>query len=241
MKARSSVQLRAAALVLAATGCALTSKGEPLQIRYFTPESSAGSERGREAQASSRTAVPAGQEPLGLALGRIRASAHLRERIAFRTSANELGFYDTRRWTERPESYLRRALASDLFEQRGIEPLVGGPGATLDVELVAFEEARTPRHVARMQVVYLLYGGGAPAVERTITVERPIANTKDPPAGVVTALAAALDEGVARIADAVVAQLEVEAQRSRGAADALGPPCPTPPSSWSSDTPVSER
>jgi uncharacterized lipoprotein YmbA len=197
---------------LALSGCALTGKSDPMEVRYFTPQSSKSSGGARTAP----TAVPPGPEPLGLALGRVRASAYLRERIPYRASANELGFYEGLRWTERPESYLRRALSASLFEQRGLEPVLAGPGATLEVELIAFEETREPR-VARLQAVYLLYGGGLPSIERTITVERAIERTEDPTLGVVQALAAALDEGVARISDEVIARLSEDAARVRQA------------------------
>jgi cholesterol transport system auxiliary component len=213
-----------------ATGCALTGKSDPLEVRYFTPQSS----RSSGGSAPAQTAVPAAGEPLGLALGRVRASAYLRERIAYRASANELGFYEGLRWTERPESYLRRALSASLFEQRGLEPVLAGPGATLEVELISFEETREPRRVARLQAVYLLYGGGLPSIERTITVERAIERTDDPTVGVVQALSAALEEGVAKISDEVIAKLQSDAARVRDAqaqAQAQGrldPACPVP-------------
>jgi cholesterol transport system auxiliary component len=203
----------AAALCMLA-GCALTSKSEPLAIRYFTPESSAGG--------ATRAAGAPAAEPLSLMLGRVRASAYLKERIAYRASAHELGFYETRRWTERPESYLRRALSTSLFEQRGVEPAVAGPSPTLEVELLAFEETRAASPIARLQAVYLLYGSGLPSVERTITVERPIERTQDPTVGVVRALSAALAEGVARISDDVVAQLHAEVARARAASQVTG-------------------
>jgi ABC-type uncharacterized transport system auxiliary subunit len=217
----------ALAFTLAVSGCALTGKSDPMEVRYFTPQSSATSGGSRPAQ----TAIPAAEEPLGLALGRVRASSYLRERIAFRASANELGFYEGLRWTERPESYLRRALSSNLFEQRGLEPVLAGPGATLEVELIAFEETRAPSRVARLQAVYLLYGGGLPSVERTITVERAIERTEDPTVGVVQALSAALEEGVTKISDEVIAKLQSDAARVREAqaqaqaTGRLGPPC----------------
>jgi cholesterol transport system auxiliary component len=201
----------AAAIVL--SGCALTGKGDPLVVRYYTPESGAATSGGATAPAA---------EPLSLMLGRVRASAYLKERIAYRASAHELGFYEASRWTERPESYLRRALSASLFEQRGLAPAIAGPGPTLDVELIAFEETRAPSPVARLRAVYMLYGGGMPAVERTVTVERPIARTEDPTEGVVRALSAALDEGVARISDEVVGQLNAELARTRAAGQVTG-------------------
>lgn len=216
--ANTGTAVLAGSLCLLAS-CALTSKSDPLEVRYFTPESSAGASV--ERPSAQPGASPAGQ-PLTLMLGRVRASTYLKERIAYRASAHELGFYETRRWTERPESYLRRALSASLFEQRGLEPVLAGPSPTLEVELIAFEETRAPSQVARLQVVYLLYGGGLPSVERTITVERPITRTQDPTEGVVRALSAALDEGVARISDDVVAQLNAELARNRGAAQVTG-------------------
>lgn len=203
-----------AVLACALAGCALTSKSDPMQVRYFTPETSSGSSRAQTAVPAAASGAAPEAEPLALMLGRVRGSAHLRERIAYRPSESELGFYETRRWTERPESYLRRALSAELFQQRGLQPILAGPGATLDVELVAFEETRGPRRVARLQAVYLLYGGGVPSIERTITVEHPITATQDPTVGVIRALAAALAEGVKQISNEVVARLQADANRT---------------------------
>lgn len=203
------------ALLLATLcSCALTSKSDPMEIRYFTPEPTSGSMRAPTAVPAAPTGAAADAQPLALMLGRVRGSAHLRERIAYRPSESELGFYETRRWTERPESYLRRSLSAALFQQRGLQPILAGPGATLDVELTAFEETRGPRPVARLQAVYLLYGGGLPSTERTVTVEHPITATQDPTTGIIRALAAALGEAVTQISNDVVARLQADAART---------------------------
>src|SRR5688572_7965517 len=158
-------------IALAWAGCALTSKSDPMQFRHFTPEPSATPTVGGEQRASA--------SELSLALGRVNASAHLRERIAYRASPNEIGYYETRRWTERPENYLRRAVSRELFERRGIGRLVSGSGPTLELELLAFEEVHEPTRVARLQVVIVLHGGGQPSFERTISIERPIVAGED--------------------------------------------------------------
>src|SRR5687768_6369916 len=107
-------------------GCALTSKSEPWTSRYFTPEAAGGSES---------PADPADAGGARLRLGRVSAGKHLRERIAFRRSEHELGYYDDRRWTEQPDVYLRRALSAALFEERGIHRVVSSGSPTLEVEL----------------------------------------------------------------------------------------------------------
>ena len=85
----------AAAWLLGA--CALTSKSEPLLTRYFSPD---------YIGAPPRQVVPASTASAGrgqLRLGDVRGGSHLRERILYRDSDEALGYYEQRRWTERPE------------------------------------------------------------------------------------------------------------------------------------------
>jgi cholesterol transport system auxiliary component len=180
--------------------CALTSKSDPLRPRYFTPES-VGAEAPAPAFGPSRGPGPE------LRLGRITASANLREPIVYRRSATELGYYDDRRWTERPETYLRRALANALFEQRGLTRAVSGQAPTLEVELVAFEEVRGASHKARLQAIAILIDRRLGRLERTITVERPVAGKDDDIDAVVRALAEALQIAVGEISQRVVEQV----------------------------------
>jgi cholesterol transport system auxiliary component len=189
--------LMAACAALA--GCALTSKGEPLRPRYFTPESAPASARAMRTPATN----------LRLRLGRVAAGSSLREQIAYRDSEHELGFYEERRWTERPEVYLRRALSHALFEERGATRVVAGFAPTLEVELIAFEEVRAPVHAARLQAVAILHDERIGRLEQTITVERPIegvAGARKNDAWV-QALSEALAQGVAEISDRVLAQV----------------------------------
>ena len=84
--------------------CALLSKAEPRVPRYFTPErATSGS------TAASTAAATGGMRQLRL--GNVRGSSELQERIMYRASPHEVGYHDGLRWTQRPEVFLRRALA----------------------------------------------------------------------------------------------------------------------------------
>jgi len=182
---------------LALSGCALLGKNEPLVPRYFTPE--------YQGDAAAAPVHPG----LQLRLGRIEGWAHLRERMAGRSSARELFFYEDRRWTERPEVYLRRALARTLFEERGVVEALSGRVVTLDVELTAFEEIE-PAHEARLQARLVLHDDRLGLLQETVTVDQPVAVSggADPARAVVDALSQALHVAVTRMADHVVAKLE---------------------------------
>ncbi|MEY2936160.1 MAG: hypothetical protein RL033_6909, partial [Pseudomonadota bacterium] len=89
------------------SGCALLSKSQPFSPRYFSPDAE---ETAAQHTAAKQTAAASTSPPLELRLGQIDAAAHLEERIAYRPSQGELGYYDSWRWTEPPQAYLRRAL-----------------------------------------------------------------------------------------------------------------------------------
>jgi cholesterol transport system auxiliary component len=182
-------------------GCALLGKSEPFVPRYFSPDSAP-----RVAPASSSAAA----KGTLLKLGRITAASYLGERIVFRDSNYELSFYEDRRWTERPEDYLRRALARALFEEHGLRRIVSGGGPTLDVELVEFAELRRASPVARVTATYILYDVRFVRREATVTVELPIArpnpNTESAESAV-RVMTAALNEAVQRIVAQVLIDL----------------------------------
>lgn len=170
--------------------CALTGKGDALYPRYFSPEAEA---------ASSTASVPAGP-PLALRLGQVEAASHVEERFAYRLEPSELSYYEERRWTEPPERYLRRALEQELFQRRGIRRTVSGPGATLDIELTAFEELRTPPARVRLALSFSLHDDRQSQLERHVVVERPLpaggqpASARDVAAALSLALAAAVQD-----------------------------------------------
>jgi cholesterol transport system auxiliary component len=190
------------ALCTLLAGCALTSKSDPWTTRYFSPEAAAGSE-------SAPAPADSGSLRLRLRLGRVSAGKHLRERIAFRSSEHELGYYDDRRWTEQPDVYLRRALAAALFERRGIRRVVSGGSPTLEVELVAFEEIRGEEPRARLRAVVILHDQRSGGLEKTIAVERavPQVDGGEQPEAVAQALAETLRVAVEQISTLVVTEL----------------------------------
>jgi cholesterol transport system auxiliary component len=196
MSKRSLVVVMIAATLSA--GCALTSKAEPNVYRYFTPE---GLDAPSPAAAGPMRVGTGVASSIQLRLGRVTAAAYLREEIAYRDSSFEVSYLDDARWTERPDAFVRRALARVLFEERGMHQIVSGAGATIEVELSAFEELRSPRHAARVQVTWTLRDDQVVRVEETFAVERALsAKGAAAPSDIARALASALDEAVNRIA-----------------------------------------
>src|SRR6187399_813863 len=113
---RSRLRLVACSLVLSCvSGCALTGKAEPMAPRYFSPVSE-----------HSQPAPETRGVRLELRPGQFESAAYLEERIAYRLSETELGYYDERRWTELPEQFMRRELLFELFERRGLRHIVTG-------------------------------------------------------------------------------------------------------------------
>ena len=196
-------------IALGSSGCALLSKGEVPMRRYFSPD------------------LPANAAPLGiprdgseLQLGRVTSGAFISERIMFRESAHEVGFYDDRLWTEKPEAYLRRALTRVLFEEQGLRSVRRGAGPTLDVELIGFEEVKAPQRLARVKVAFSLSDERVVLVQQTLSIDRPIAASSSAAEGsaVAAAMGEALRDAVYEISGRVVADL----------AKANGSPAPCP-------------
>ena len=198
MRRAALVVIAAAALASFAgsTGCALTTKSDLVAIRYFTPE-----------QATPRLTAAAiesdgNRASRPLLLGRVTSGANLRERIAFRNAAHEIGYYEDLRWTERPETYVRRELGRTLFEERGFERSTAENAPELDVEVLAFDELRLPHgaRAARVELKVLLWDGPDVVVEETFTVDRPVAVREPRIEDFVSAMAAALDDAATQVA-----------------------------------------
>src|SRR5277367_4528502 len=119
------------AALAAMPACALLDKSDPMTPRYFSPESAA----------VTRDVDPR-DSGLELRLGRVNSDAFIRDRMIHRDSPYELGYYDERAWTEKPETYVRRAVERKLFDEQGVRRIVSGSATTLDVDVVAFEEVR---------------------------------------------------------------------------------------------------
>jgi cholesterol transport system auxiliary component len=167
--------------------CALTSKAEVVSVRYFSPE---------QERASVERPLPAvvHSPPLEVKLGRVFSGSNLRERIAYRDNAYELGYYEDLRWTERPETFVRRKLDRALFETQKLKRVLSGAAPTLDVELISFEDLRqeTGRAV-RIQLKFMLFQDREVLLEETLTVERPVPGDNPQIEAVVAAMATALE------------------------------------------------
>jgi cholesterol transport system auxiliary component len=189
--------LACAAVVCGTAGCALTSKADLVTTRYFTPE---------VPKTHLATADSSAQRPAGgpeLRLGRVASGAHVRERIAYRDAAYEVGYYDDQRWTERPEIYVRRGITRTLFEQHGFARMLGGAGPTLDIDVLAFDELRLPTgRAARVELKMVLYEDRTIIFEETLTIDRVAvaSNGKPKVEDVVAAMAEALDAAAEQVA-----------------------------------------
>ena len=200
----------------ALAGCAFFGKSEPLSPAYYSAEPAP------EAAPAGPVASSTGDafRP-SVRLHRVDGAGHLRERIAYRTGPRELGFYETRRWAERPEVYLRRALARALFEQRGLVHAVSGGAPSLDVELFEFDEWRGPPHRVRVAAYVVLSEGRRVRFEHSISAEQAVSSDADEGqfADVAEAFSVALGRVVDEIGDRVVAEL-----RAPSPSEAPAPP-----------------
>jgi cholesterol transport system auxiliary component len=192
------VALCAAVVALATSACALTSKAAIVDVRYFSPERVKSGAKSEEPILAPAATAP--NAPLQLRLGRVSSGPNLRERIAFRDTVYELGYYEDLRWTERPETYVRRGLSRSLFEVHGLHRVLSGAGPTLDVELIAFDELRLKTgRAARVQLKVILYEDNDVMFEDTLTIDRPVAGEKPQIEDVIAAMATALDAATEEI------------------------------------------
>ena len=174
--------------------------GRPEAPRYFRPEPPARVESTLDGAPQNASSGPA------LRLHRVTSAAHLKERIVWRTSDVEFGFYDTRRWTELPSHYVEQLLSRELFEVRGLRRATAGRTPLLEVALLAFEEVLRPRHQARVELRVLLFDRERIArLERTFSTVEPIPD--DDPVSASRSIGRALNVLVGRVSDAVESAL----------------------------------
>jgi ABC-type uncharacterized transport system auxiliary subunit len=185
--------LAAMAAIALGSGCSLLSRGASLGPHYYDPEP------------PRRVAAVTGSPSCALELGDIDANDDLGQSIAVRRSAYEVGYSDTRRWTESPDNYLHRALVRGLFDEGRCRRVLSGHGPTLDARLLAFEELQGSPPRARVQVRVILRDAGQVISEATFDASRPIAGGDSDTAfdEFVAAIAQALDEVVARVVELV--------------------------------------
>lgn len=186
-------------IALALSGCALTGKSEALDVRYYTPE--------KTVPTLTSATAPA---TLELRLGKVTSGPHLRERIAYREAGHEIGYYEDRRWTERPDTYVRRALERRLFEENTFRRVLGGAAPALEVEVLAFDEVRGPHgRAARIALRMVVFQDRSVLREDTVSIDVPVAVTKDPQVDeVVAALSMAMEFATAQVSSRVQAALQ---------------------------------
>lgn len=210
-----------ALVALTLGGCALTSKSTPLNPRYFTLDYA--SEGQGRVQGDSTATAARGK----LRLGAIEAASHLRERMVFRDSPVELSFHEEQRWSERPQSYLRRGLMQALFDERGVNQSLVGDSVVLDAELLALDELRGKQAKVHVSVHYALHDDSAVLREGTASAERPLQN--DDPEARVVAFREALREVIEKVADQSAEVAKDQAAKLEAEAAAAIPAPPPPP------------
>jgi cholesterol transport system auxiliary component len=127
MKTPRSSLFLVAAVASQLGACALVSRGETLQVRYYTLD-----DRAAEHAAGAKS-------ELALRLGRVDASGGLGEQIAVRKGTHEISYREDQRWTERPAQFVRRELERALFSERGLTRSYSGHTPQMEVELIELE------------------------------------------------------------------------------------------------------
>lgn len=192
MNKRTALGALAAALLLPACLSALK-PGDAPRVRYFSAVPVPGAVTARADEMPS------------LRLRHVGAAAHLRERMVWRSSEVEYGYYETRRWTDLPAAMLEEALARELFETRGLRRTEAALAHALDVELRAFEERTGEEPAARVALVARLFDAdGTALMERTF--EASVAIEREEPAAIARAMSRALGEVVRTVASEVARQ-----------------------------------
>jgi uncharacterized lipoprotein YmbA len=176
-----------------AAGCLARNAAEP---RFFRPDSTLL----RDAQGGDWPALS------GLArVVRIRAvdgESYLRERVVWRVSPVEYGFYEQRRWHERPTSYIERALEAAFRKSARVRLSDDLRVPSLRITVTAFDDVLAPTHVALVEATASLRDPhGQLLLERTFSAEVAIAD--DNPATMARAMGGALDAVATQIADAI--------------------------------------
>jgi ABC-type uncharacterized transport system auxiliary subunit len=145
---------------------------------------------------------PPARGGFAIRLRRVQSESFLRERVVWRVSAVEYGFYEQRRWIDLPAHYVERALKTRLRETPGLRLTDDPRAAGLHVDVLAFDEVLKPAHEANVALaVELDDAAHGRLLTRTFNVRIGIEN--DEPASMAKAMGQALDDAVAQVADAV--------------------------------------
>jgi ABC-type uncharacterized transport system auxiliary subunit len=133
----------------------------------------------------------------------VQAAAHLDDRIVWRRTEAEVGYYGDERWTEAPPAYVEEALGRELFERRGLRRSASTAApCALEVVVRRFEEVLLPDHLARVELTVSLTDlERTSLLERTFRVERPVSESSAE--AMAAAMGQALQAAVEQVADAV--------------------------------------
>ncbi len=176
------------------SSCALTDKQPALNVHYYSMS---------PPSLTSEPLSPSASSPNShlrlVRISRVKASSHLNKKLYFRSSAVEGGYYEDRRWTEKPAELVHRELDRALFEQGRFSEQLAGDALVLEVEVLAFEEVRlgASRH-ALIELRYQLQDDSKVLLAQTVRVER--AAKAPAPEEVVKALSLALEEACQELA-----------------------------------------
>ncbi|QSQ25894.1 membrane integrity-associated transporter subunit PqiC [Pyxidicoccus parkwayensis] len=176
-----------------AAGCALTSKGKLLEVSWYTLE-----------LIQPGTANPQSAGPV-LRLGYVHSGADLGQRIAWGDGAYRMGFYEERRWTERPAQFVTTALHRALFEAHAFRRASQVTAPQLDIEVVSLQELRSPRAHAGRVALHVRLSGERELLDTTIVRDEPVRGGRFE--DVVAAISHALDDATNEVAERVEAAL----------------------------------
>jgi ABC-type uncharacterized transport system auxiliary subunit len=190
-------------------GCLFRTADPPL---FFRPDSAT-----LEAVAPDETARSA-SGTFAIRLRGVQSESFLRERIVWRVSDVEYGFYEQRRWIDLPSHYVERALNTRLRETPGLRLTDDPRAAVLHVDVLAFDEVLRPAHEANVALAVTLDDAShGRLLTRTFNARVGVENGE--PASTAKAMGRALDDAVAQVAEAVrliVKDLRASYSRSRG-------------------------
>jgi len=192
---RGAARLLAGLAVLA--GCLFRQPDPP---RFFRPGS-----------ATLDAVVPDAADPslgdgIPIRLRGVRSEPFLGERIVWRVSELEYGFYEQRRWIDLPAHYVERALRTRLRETPGLRLTDDPRAVALHVDVRAFDDVLEPTHEAYVALAVAL---DDPTRGRLLTqsFSARVGIGHDDPASMAQSIGRALDDTVAQVADAVSVRL----------------------------------
>jgi len=184
--------------LLALGGCLLRTPDPP---RFFRPASAT------LAVAAGDGADPTTTDGIPVRVRTIRSAPFLGERIVWRVSDVEYGFYEQRRWIDLPAHYVERALRIRLRSTPGLRLTNDVRAAALNVNVRAFDDLLAPTHAANVALAVVLEDPArGPLLERTFSAQANIGD--DDSEAMAKAMGQALDDVVAQVADAVKLSLQ---------------------------------